>query len=212
LFSGTRCARALRPAGAVGLTRTLPRVDALAALVRGYRPRGDIETRDVARLRRLVDDGDPWSRDRTLHVTASALVVDPQHRVLLRWHARMQRWLQVGGHADPGETDPWEIALREAHEETGLDDLAPLSPALARVPVQIVVVDVPAGGNEPAHEHADIRYLFATARPERSRAESPDAAVRWLSFEEARNEISEPNLLEFVARVEAFVEDAPLSQ
>jgi 8-oxo-dGTP pyrophosphatase MutT (NUDIX family) len=187
-------------------------VDALAALVHGYRPRDDIETGDVARLRRLVDDGDPWSRDGALHVTASALVVDPRRRlVLLRWHARMQRWLQVGGHADPGEIDPWEIALREAREETGLDDLAPLSQALARVPVQVVVVDVPAGGDEPAHEHVDIRYVFVTARPEHSRAESPDAAVRWLSFEAARNEISEPNLLEFVARVEALLEDAPLA-
>jgi len=181
-------------------------VDELRALLDAYRPHDSREAADVDRVRRLVDDGDPWSRDGALHVTASALVVDPGRRLLLlRWHARMQRWLQVGGHADPGEADPWAIALREAREETGLDDLAPLSPALARVPVQIVVVDVPAGGDEPAHEHADIRYVFATARPEQSRAEYPDAAVRWLSFEEARNEITEPNLLEFVARVEELV-------
>jgi 8-oxo-dGTP pyrophosphatase MutT (NUDIX family) len=182
-------------------------VDALAAMVDGYHPRDDVETRDVARLRRLVDDGDPWSRHRPLHVTASALVVDPQHRVLLRWHSRMQRWMQVGGHSDPGESDPWLVARREAQEETGLADLGPLTPALARVPVQIVIVPVTPGRGEPAHEHADIRYVFATAEPERIRAESPDAALRWMDFGRARAEISEPNLIEFLDRVERLLDD-----
>ena len=168
----------------------------------------DDEVADLARVRRLVDSGDPWSRDGPLHATASALVVDPRgHRVLLRWHARMGRWMQVGGHAEPGETDPWAIALREAREETGLDDLAPLTPAAERVPVHIVIVPVPASGTEPAHEHADIRYALATAQPERSQAEAPEAAVRWLAFDEARDAITEPNLREFLDRVEAIVDE-----
>ena len=184
--------------------------DELRAVLDAYEPRDSHEAADVDRLRRLVDEGDPWSRDGVLHVTASALVVDPgAGRVLLRWHARMQRWLQVGGHADPGETDPWEVALREAREETGLSDLAPLSPVLARSPVQIVVVDVPAGGGEPAHEHVDVRYVFATARPEQSRAESSDATVRWVDLDEARKEVTEPNLVELLARAEALLDSAP---
>jgi 8-oxo-dGTP pyrophosphatase MutT (NUDIX family) len=184
-------------------------VNDLRSVVEQYQP-VDGEGGDIDRLRRLLDAGDPWSRDGALHVTASALVVDPRRRrVLLRWHVGLQRWLQVGGHADPGETDPWAIALREAREETGLDDLAPLAPALERVPVQIVVVPVPAIAAEPAHEHADIRYVFATAHPDRSRAEAPDAAVRWLDFDAARAEVAEPNLLELVARVEALVDARP---
>jgi 8-oxo-dGTP pyrophosphatase MutT (NUDIX family) len=183
-------------------------VDDLRSLLDGYRPRDDGEARDVDRLRGLVEHGDPWSRDGMLHVTASALVVDPaRRRVLLRWHPRMQCWLQVGGHGDPGETDPWAIALREAREETGLDDLAPLTPALERRPVQIVIVPVPAGGEEPAHEHADIRYALATAAPERARAESSAAVVRWLASGEARREVTEPNLRELLERVEQLVDD-----
>jgi 8-oxo-dGTP pyrophosphatase MutT (NUDIX family) len=156
-----------------------------------------------------VEDGDAWSRDRALHLTASALVVHPgSRRVLLRWHARMERWLQVGGHGDPGETDPWAIALREAHEETGLTDLEPLTPALGRRPVQIVVVPVPAGRGEPAHEHADIRYLLATAHPEGLRPESADAAVHWLSFAEARARVTEANLHELLDRAERELDTA----
>jgi 8-oxo-dGTP pyrophosphatase MutT (NUDIX family) len=182
-------------------------VDDLRSALERYHPRDD-EAADVDRLRRLVDDGDPWSRGGALHATASALVVDPRgRRVLLRWHARMQRWLQVGGHADPGETDPWAIATREAREETGLDDLEPLLPSLERVPVHIVVVPVPASGAEPAHEHADIRYALATTHPDHSRAEAPDAALRWLGFDEARAETTELNLVEFLDRVERLMDD-----
>src|ERR1700751_185535 len=88
----------------------------------GYRPLGETEEADVAQMRRLADaEDDPWLRSLPLHFTASALIVHPaSQRVLLRWHQRQQLWLQVGGHGDPGESDPLAIALREAVEEPGL--------------------------------------------------------------------------------------------
>jgi 8-oxo-dGTP pyrophosphatase MutT (NUDIX family) len=179
-------------------------VDPLRLALDTYEPFDAAESNDLARTRAALDAGDPWSRDQPLHLTASALVVDPSRpRVLLRWHARMGCWLQVGGHGDPGETDPWAIALREAVEETGLTDLRALTPAPDRRPVQVVVVPVRAGRGEPAHEHADIRYLLATAHPDAIRAETPDAAVRWFTFAEARAEVTEANLLDFLDRGEA---------
>ena len=92
--------------------------DQLAALLRGYQAADEDETRDLARVTELVrSSADPWSRAAPLHVTASALVVHPASgRILLRWHARQQAWLQVGGHGDAGEVDPLSIALREASQ------------------------------------------------------------------------------------------------
>ena len=80
----------------------------LTTLLDRYRPGGDAETADLKRVRDLLESGaDPYRRDLPLHVTASALIVHPPTgRVLLRWHQRQQAWLQVGGHGDPGETDP----------------------------------------------------------------------------------------------------------
>ena len=58
------------------------------------------------------------------HITASAIIVETEsQRTLLHFHRRLDRWLQVGGHAEY-ETDPAQVALREAREETGLPDLA----------------------------------------------------------------------------------------
>ena len=49
-------------------------------------------------------------------------------KVLLIFHNRLQMWLPVGGHIDPGE-DPEQALFREIGEETGLgrDDLQLLS-------------------------------------------------------------------------------------
>jgi 8-oxo-dGTP pyrophosphatase MutT (NUDIX family) len=165
-----------------------------------YRPQGEAETADVGRVRALVRTAqDPWLRSTPLHVTASAVIVHPDSgELLLRWHQRQQAWLQVGGHADPGESSPLAIALRESGEETGLTDLVPWpDPGLRHV----AIVSVPAGKGEPAHEHADLRFVLATRRPETASPESPDAPLRWVTPGEAQRITSEPNLRETVARV-----------
>ena len=174
---------------------------AVTDLLRDYRPGDETEASDVARVRTLLAAGqDPWSRASLLHLTASALVVHPATgRVLLRWHHRQEAWLQIGGHADDGETDPLAIALREGEEETGLTDLAPWPVAALR---HVVVVPVRANEKEPAHEHADLRFVLATGRPEEARPENPRAPLRWLSHDGARGLVSEPNLLETLSRVE----------
>jgi len=169
-----------------------------------YRPYGEAEILDVGRVSELVKTAaDPWLRTLPLHLTASALVVHPgSGRVLLRWHRRQKAWLQVGGHGDPGESDPLAIALREAEEETGLTDLTPWPDGHLR---HVAVVPVPAGGNEPAHEHADLRFVLATGEPGAARAEAPDAPLRWLPARDALEATSEANLRETLSRVERLL-------
>ncbi|GAA3295368.1 NUDIX domain-containing protein [Dactylosporangium vinaceum] len=168
-----------------------------------FRPVDATEAADVARLRDLLaGGGDAWSRSTPLHVTASALIVhSPSARVLLRWHARQEAWLQVGGHGDPGETDPLDIALREGVEETGLADLKPWpDPAEAAI-VHVVIVPVRARGDEPAHEHADVRFVLSTSTPEAARPEKADAPLRWLTVGEALELVTEANLRETLRRI-----------
>jgi len=189
-------------------SRTVTEVDPVRDALDRLTPRDDAEVRDAARLRALVDAGDVWSRDLPLHATASALIVHPAtRRVLLRRHTRMGGWFQVGGHGDPGEADPWAIALREASEETGLTDLRAPVAALERRPVQLVVVPVAAAKGEPDHAHADLRYVLATDAPDAARAEAPDAPVRWFTFAEARAVVDEENLRSFLDRTEALFDD-----
>jgi 8-oxo-dGTP pyrophosphatase MutT (NUDIX family) len=176
---------------------------ALAGELDGYEPRDAVEAADLARLQALASTVDPWSRATPVHVTGSAIVVHPAtRRVLLRWHERMDSWLHVGGHVDPGESTALAAAVREGREETGLADLRPWPPTAGRPrPVHVAVVPVPAGRGEPAHEHADIRYVLATDRPDDATPESPTAVIRWLPIGEAIAAVGHDNLRDTLARV-----------
>ncbi|MEO1061590.1 MAG: NUDIX domain-containing protein [Actinomycetota bacterium] len=165
--------------------------------------RNDRERADVERLRSLAAAAagwdEIWDRSTPLHVTGSAFVVHPPtRRVLLRWHDRQQAWIQVGGHGDPGEEHPLDVARREATEETGLDDLRPWPDARL---VHVAIVPVPANEREPAHEHADLRYVLATDEPNRARAEHEGAEVRWLSVDAAIELTVAANVKESLRRV-----------
>ena len=181
------------------VTGTASPTHSLVALDR-YQARTASEADDLARVRARVAAGEPWDRSTPLHVTASAIIVHPpSERVLLRWHARQHAWLQVGGHGDPGELDPLLIAIREGHEETGLDDLVGWPDG--RI-VHVAVVPVPAARHEPAHEHADVRFVLATRQPDRARPENATAALRWLTIPDAKATTDEANVRETLARVE----------
>lgn len=94
------------------------------------------------------------------HLTGSAFVVDhTATRTLLLHHAKLDRWLQPGGHAD-GWGNLAAVALKEAGEETGIDGLQVVAPA-----VDVDIHAIPASGDEPEHLHLDLRFLvLAPAR------------------------------------------------
>lgn len=179
----------------------------LGDLLADYLPRTASEAADLHRARALAETSDnPWLRTHPLHVTSSAVILHPPTRqVLLRWHNRQQSWLHVGGHGDPGENVPLDVAAREAVEETGLDDLEPWPDASL---VHLAIVSVPASVREPAHEHADLRFVLATAAPELARPEDEVAALRWLPIEQARTVTASASLRETLDRIRPLLPHA----
>ena len=78
---------------------------------------------------------------------------------LMTLHKKLDRWLQLGGHAD-GDADTAQVALREAREESGMQDIAFFSSDAELLPFDIDVHVIPERVCEPAHLHHDIRYLL----------------------------------------------------
>ena len=134
------------------------------------------------------------------HITGSALVLDIQGRLLLTFHAKLERWLQVGGHSDPHEFDPADTALREAEEESGLSDLI-FHPAFGRVPMDIDVHRIPARKTEVAHDHLDFRYALLTERPEDIVCTKESKALRWVALHETTDLGFDPALCRAIAKV-----------
>jgi 8-oxo-dGTP pyrophosphatase MutT (NUDIX family) len=113
------------------------------------------------------------------HLTGSALVVDPSTRhLLVLFHAKVRRWLQPGGHAD-GDANLAAVALREAQEETGIDGLAVVVPA---VDLDVHVFRS-ASGAEPDHLHLDVRHLVLAPPGAEAATNHESLGARWVTVE-----------------------------
>jgi 8-oxo-dGTP pyrophosphatase MutT (NUDIX family) len=113
------------------------------------------------------------------HFTGSAWLVDASgEHVLLTHHRKLQRWLQLGGHAD-GDDDLAAVALREASEESGLQGLM--------VEPEIFDVDrhwIPERKREPGHWHYDVRYIVRTGKSEDFIVSDESLELAWVSIAE----------------------------
>lgn len=97
------------------------------------------------------------------HVTTGALVLDADGRLLQIAHKALGRWLNPGGHCEPGDVDLPGAALRELAEETGIaSGGVVLLGSEDGVPVDVDVHAIPANDakGEPDHWHFDFRYAF----------------------------------------------------
>ena len=159
----------------------------LASSLARHRPSDAREEAHLGQIRAFVARH-PQPFDRGIlegHLTGSAIIISADGaRVLLLHHRKLDRWLQPGGHGDPGESSGEEVALREAREETSLAGLA-LHPTAPR-PLDVDVHDIPARGTEPAHQHLDLRYLVvAPTGAAFARAAEETTDRRWVTWDEA---------------------------
>jgi len=112
------------------------------------------------------------------HLTGSAWVVSPEReRVLLTHHRKLDKWLQLGGHAD-GDGDLLAVALREAREESGLTRVRVVS-------AEIFDVDrhwIPERKGEPGHYHYDLRFLLEADPSEQLAITSESKDLAWVEI------------------------------
>ena len=105
---------------------------------------------------------------RAGHVTASTMIVDPDGRLLLCLHGRMNLWMQLGGHCEPGDETLAAAALREATEESGLAGLR-LDPN----PID--------GGPASQSVHFDIRFVAFAPSGAVARISDESADLAWFA-------------------------------
>lgn len=134
------------------------------------------------------------------HVTGSAFVVDlDRTHTLLHHHGKLDKWLQLGGHAD-GEADILGVAMRETREESGLVEVRTVTPGIFDVDIHTI----PARGSEPEHLHFDVRYLLEADRSEALGITPESKALAWVPLTHVATLTQEESMLRMVRKALAL--------
>ena len=134
------------------------------------------------------------------HLTASTLVVSSDgERVLLTLHAKARQWFQFGGHCEDSDTTLAGAALREALEESGLDDLV-----LDPVPVQLSEHAVPFCDPRGGVHHLDVRFVAVAPADALHTVSEESLDVAWWPADALPD--PQPDMLELVSLSRARVQ------
>ena len=132
--------------------------------IRAYTPQNEQEAADqrlILEYIRLFPDNILTRDNEIAHLSSSGFVVN----------------------AD-GEGDLLSVALREAREETGVEHIRPLSPAIASLDILPVWGHVKRGKWVPSHQHLNVSYLLvADERDALQIREGENSRVGWLPAE-----------------------------
>ncbi|MFN2375434.1 MAG: NUDIX hydrolase [Candidatus Binatia bacterium] len=174
----------------------------LLGLLDSYEPfrAEDAAARD--RIRNFVE-ARPDCFERSLlegHVTGSAWILDgTRRRCLLTHHRKLDRWLQLGGHAD-GQADVLAVAIREAEEESGLRSLRLVRASIFDCDVHLI----PARKQEPDHWHYDVRFLLEADAGEALVISEESKELAWLDLGDVASLGTDVSVLRMVERTRSL--------
>ena len=135
------------------------------------------------------------------HITGSAWVVNADGtEILLTHHRKLDRWLQLGGHAD-GDGDVLRVALTEAEEESGLVDFTHIGQGIFDIDIH----PIPERKGEPEHLHYDVRYVLRANGSTEYVVSDESHDLRWVKPEEVQTLTTEPSMMRMVEKSRLFV-------
>jgi 8-oxo-dGTP pyrophosphatase MutT (NUDIX family) len=161
----------------------------LASQLAEYLQRWPAEIGIVKAFLELLDDPqDPFLRERLGgHFTGAAwLVSADDQRILLTHHRKLERWLQLGGHAD-GDRDMAQVALKEAQEESGLPGLSVDGDAIFDLDRHWI----PERKEVPGHWHYDVRYVVRAGDDENYAVSEESHDLAWRPIVEVADDPDE---------------------
>lgn len=133
------------------------------------------------------------------HITGSAWLLDSEKKkALLMHHKKLNKWLQLGGHAD-GDSNILRVALRESKEESGIDQIKSLSEEIFDLDIHLI----PSRKEEPEHYHYDIRYLFQVVKNDSYTVNHESNDMKWFTADELSHMDLDSSMKKLLAKWQA---------
>jgi len=174
----------------------------LLRLLESYHPINKKDEEQAHKITAFIETNDNCFERSNLkgHLTGSAWLTDPEGRcVLLTHHKKLNKWLQLGGHAD-GNPDLLLVALREAREESGLQDIRALSNEIFDVDIHFI----PALEAAPSHFHYDIRFALQSESSHPISVGHESHGLAWVEIGQIEGVTAEKSLLRMAQKWLSF--------
>lgn len=165
----------------------------LQSLLEAYITEGEQDLRNKeAMLALLSSSSDCFARScMPAHFTASAWLLDyTGQRCLLMHHAKLDRWVQLGGHCD-GNPNLLMVAQREAQEESGIEAIEPVLSSIFDIDIHAI----PAHKHELSHYHYDVRFLLQVKHDVPVLGNEESLALAWFDGDKVNLPCQEPSIL-----------------
>jgi 8-oxo-dGTP pyrophosphatase MutT (NUDIX family) len=166
----------------------------LVSALKNYQTSFQEEQPFIPKFLGLLEHADAFGRLHLPgHVTGSAWIVNNDlTKVLLVKHAKLNKWLQPGGHAD-GDENVLRVALKEVDEETGLKNLYTLTSGIFDIDIHMI----PARKDLsfPEHDHYDIRFVFKADEQDTLVISDESTDLKWIPLADLEKYNSERSIL-----------------
>ncbi len=152
-----------------------------------YQPYNATEATFLPKFLELLEFSNCYERSLLhAHITASSWVLNyDMTAVLMLHHAKLNRWLQPGGHAD-GDENLVRVAKKELMEETALKAFTLIEEKIFDIDIHLI----PERKGVPAHDHYDVRWAFHASEDASIMGNHESNALSWVPLEETPDEES----------------------
>ena len=181
--------------------------------IENYLPYNCEEKKDKEIILKYMDSfPDVVTRSNEIgHLTSSCwLVNEDRSKVLMIYHNIYNSWSWTGGHAD-GDEDLLNVSLKEAREETGIENIKILSDEIFSLEVLCVDGHMKNGKYVASHIHLNVTYLLCADENEMTRIkEDENSDVRWFELDEAVRISNEPYMKKIYTKLNKKLRDLKL--
>lgn len=150
----------------------------LQQLLEAYHPSHAYEMRCKYEMLGFLTNPHCFERSLTYgHFTASSWLLNKAGtHALLMHHAKLDMWVQLGGHCD-GDSDVLSVAIKEAQEESGIMAIEPVSREIFDIDIHYI----PKNAKEEEHFHYDVRFLLRVTSDKEIQQNSESKELRWIA-------------------------------
>jgi 8-oxo-dGTP pyrophosphatase MutT (NUDIX family) len=143
-----------------------------------------------------------------IHLTSSAFVVNKNRdKVLMIHHNIYNSWCWTGGHAD-GEEDLLLVALNEAKEETGVNNIFTVNDTIYSLDILPVLGHIKKGKYVSSHLHISVAYLIEADENEKLIVKSDENSdVKWIPLDQIDVYSNEPHMIIIYDKIVAKIEN-----